>query len=573
MLRNLLDDELSEANLAISSGARAHLERFRSFLLSFYSTKLGYYPPKATDPCCDIFDAGVYRTMREDFEALYHLLVDEQYTTPQPMPLTAHGGICTLQLVQAFDTRNNFETLDHPLPLIPEMAMQRRMSWLAKRDKLKPDRRLSAHAALAKALNPFKTGISLNDLVRAYRRFEEDSITSPNRADKQDKVSLVEARKVRWILVYTIYQVLRSATDVPPEVEQDVAEAKYNLSVSTVDIPPWSRSRTFAHLLRRQTDFAKEGPLSHDEDDHIEIKPDIDYFALAHKEEGRGRQETRKIFSAPNSRSNSLKRALSRSSTIRRSMRLFKSPSSPSADTPTPRRRATYHEIVVQGYGNGTIVAHAEPERIEPELEQELCPEPDFSAWAGWEDPWVEQPTEGGAWTPESLESSYDTSDDSPMEMPSPNTLYPAEIPPLNIKPRGQKRGMYSMVTRSLSATPSLKRRPLSSLWSDSDKYAEDYEDIVKEQRLSIFGSLSRSSSRRSAILPDLKRKSHLHGHKVSRVEEQENVDEPYIMPDDADWQAMEAFMESERLQIEMADHKAMPEWEYADLGGLTEVR
>lgn len=514
--------------------------------------------------------------MREDFEALYNLLVDDQYTTRQPMPLSAHGGICTLQCVRSFDKRNKYETLDHPLPLVPELASQRRLSWLAKRDKLKPDRRLSAHAALAKALNPFKIG--QNDLVRAYRRFEEDSIVPPNRADRQDKVSIVEARKVRWILVYTIYQVLRSATEVPSEVEQDVEGAKYNLAVSPMDIPPWTMSRTFRHLLRRQTDSTKEGSSPYSDEDqnmgHMEIKPDIDYFALAHKDESRGRQSSRKVLSAPTSRSSSLKRALSRSSTIRRSMRMFKSHSSMSAEHAPPNRRATYHEIVVQGYGNGTQIAQTECKKAEPEPALNYEPEPDFSAWAGWEDPWVEPPSEGGAWTPESMESSYDTSDDSPLEMESPTSCYMfEEIKPLNIKPRGQKRrDVYSMVSRSLSVTPVSRRRPISGLFSDS--YAEDYEDIVKEQRLSIFGSLSRSSSRRSAVLPELKRKTHTTSYKVPlQIEEQGNMDEPYIMPDDADWQAMEAFMESERLQIEMADHKVMAEWEYADLGGLTEVR
>src|SRR5262245_31720697 len=92
MLKNFLDDELSDAHLGIPAGTRAHLERFRTFLMSFYSTQQGYYPPQS-------FDSDMYRSMREDFESLYELLVDNGCTS-DVMPSVAVGGICTIQLVQ-----------------------------------------------------------------------------------------------------------------------------------------------------------------------------------------------------------------------------------------------------------------------------------------------------------------------------------------------------------------------------------------------------------------------------------------------------------------------------------------
>ncbi|CRK48060.1 hypothetical protein BN1723_016840, partial [Verticillium longisporum] len=71
-----------------------------------------------------------------------------------------------------------------------------------------------------------------NDLVRAYRKFEEQSVAPLTKVDRNEKISLVDVRKVRWILVYAIYQVLRNCTDVPEEVND--IDADYNLAVSEI---------------------------------------------------------------------------------------------------------------------------------------------------------------------------------------------------------------------------------------------------------------------------------------------------------------------------------------------------
>ena len=131
-LRNFLDEELSEAHAGVPSGVRAHLESFRSFLLSFYSAKFGYYPPRS-------FDEELFRTMGDDFAALYALLEDDG--SFEFMPSAAAGGICTLQMVQAFDKRNGLAPLEHPLPLLPRLERQggmRRIAWLPRGAKKRP---------------------------------------------------------------------------------------------------------------------------------------------------------------------------------------------------------------------------------------------------------------------------------------------------------------------------------------------------------------------------------------------------------------------------------------------------
>ncbi|KAM0389888.1 hypothetical protein ACHAQC_007873 [Fusarium culmorum] len=546
MLRTFLDDELSEAHLSVAAGARAHLERFRSFLLSFYTAKLGYYPPAGTDADNNLFDPAILRIMREDFEALYDLLVDDQCTKAYAMPPTAHGGICTIQLVQSFDLQHDYQTLKNPLPLLPDTNPHgsRRKAWLYGR--LRSDRKVTAHAALVNASNLIKPGVAQNDLVKAYKRFEEESIMSPNKADKMDKVSLVDARKVRWVLIYATYQVLRHATDLAPELKQnEIHEAYYSLSASTEGLPPWDTPREMGQLLKRQTQYVT-GPvdwtvyIDHDDTDgKIEIKPDIDYFALTQRDRPQtqnGHGERRPSMPARPSRSNSFSQALSRSSTFRRSMAMFKSPSNTPPQSIAPPR-STYHEIVVHGYGNGTN--HVSLGTEETDSSSELKMEDIGVALSSHSPP---PPS-----SPESLETSDDALDspiDTPEFPPLVEHYIEPEIPKDVRACRERRRDVMSMIGRSMSGRVSKRGgRPISAIFSDS------------------YGSVEKDTpSRRHSMFPQ-----------PLRIKTQ--VDEPIILNDDADWAAMQSFMDSPG-QMSETDDDMMPAWEqYADLGGLTDMR
>lgn len=404
MLGDLLETELSEAHLGLSSGARAHLDRFRGYIHGFYTTKFGYFPPQPAEAGrSTVFKPDLYYTLRADFEALYEYLVDERFTTDSNSPFEAQGGLCTLQSVQSFDSRNRFSPLDHPLPLLPETPRSkesRRMSmpWQlvmvkAGDGKLRPDQRLVVHAALMKATNHSKVHLMENRLVLAYRQFEESSVLTPHKSDRA--VSQVDARKVRWLFVYAMHQVLRSCADVPTEVKF-TERVDYHLGVSTKGLPPWeARDQSVTYPSLRSVSenvvvskakpplaFAARGrsisaiPLATSfvlppvktpllNTSSTEIQPDIDYFALTHRDEspssGRGQRGDPTTPVAPSrSRSRSLTRAMS----LRRSLSMFRTPPSqqpkttgqePSTPTRRPSsRNSMYHEIVVHGYGNGT---------------------------------------------------------------------------------------------------------------------------------------------------------------------------------------------------------------------------
>ncbi|KAK0622356.1 hypothetical protein B0T14DRAFT_147702 [Immersiella caudata] len=377
MLRNLLEDEFSETHIGLSSGSRAHLDRFRTFLHGYFTTKFGYYPPQSIDAHCQIYERPTYLAMRRDLEALYEYLVDEGFTPSEQMPPLAQGGICTLQSVHAFDMRNKYSSLQHPLPLLPEAAptSSRRMSWLGRSDKLKPDQRLVTHATLLKATNKREPVVLKNPLVVAYRKFEEDSIFSPLKVDRHEKVSQIDARKIRWILVYSAYQVLRNCTDAPPECEE-TAGIRYNIAVNTASLPPWKEGDSAGKrtsVARRQTDIGPDWrysslvptmPVSESPVFSSAIQPDIDYLALSNRDDS----VISSISPSPPSlppRCQSLK-----TRSFRRSLNIFYSSSSQSNIvelTPGSRNRmsTSFHEILVRGYGNGTKDVCVSPEGAE----------------------------------------------------------------------------------------------------------------------------------------------------------------------------------------------------------------
>ena len=359
-LASFLSDDLSEAYLGLPSAARAHLDTFRCFLQSYYVAKLGYYPPESPIAGSAAFPKNIYRQMCSEFQRLYEFLVDSQFTYSDCSPSAAQGGICVLQSIQSFDARHKYPSLLNPLPLLPEVeefssprqGLSKRMSWVPHRtDKMKPDPRLVTFSSLSKATNRGDPSLQDCSLVRAYRGFEKDCIFSPSKADRHDKLSQTDARKVRWILIYSVLQTLLSATNVPEQV-RDTQNVPYNLCVLTAGCPPWKDEKPYETLLRTQTDQTRE-------DFHAslmkaaaastvsapptpeEIKPDIDYFAITHRFK-QDRANTAPILETV---STTKRGTITKARSTLGNM--------PELWHPRPERNSQ-HEILVHGYGNGT---------------------------------------------------------------------------------------------------------------------------------------------------------------------------------------------------------------------------
>ncbi|KAH8595623.1 hypothetical protein B0O99DRAFT_686614 [Bisporella sp. PMI_857] len=357
-LGTFLSDDLSDAHLGLSSAARDHLDKFRTFLQSYYVAKLGYYPPVPSTGTRSTFPKSTYAQMCAEFQKLYDFLVDKSFTSSMTTPpRSQQGGVCIVQSLQAFDTRHKYTPLPYPLPLLPEgeevLPKSRRASWYSKGDKMRPDPRLITLSSMMKATN------RLEDLecslVRAYRGFEKECILPNSRLEKHEKLSPTDARKVRWILVYTVLQTLLSVTKVPVEV-RDTVNVSYNLCILTAGTPPWKGSRPIETLIRKHTDQTKEDfitSLTKAAETELaaspsEIVPDIDYFALAHRP-----QSTRQ-------NSISLTGQAKRKGTVRRALSTLGN--MPELRHPSPKR-LIYHEILVHGYGNGTNSVSLAPSR------------------------------------------------------------------------------------------------------------------------------------------------------------------------------------------------------------------
>ncbi|KLU90222.1 hypothetical protein MAPG_09186 [Magnaporthiopsis poae ATCC 64411] len=470
MIRTFLEDDLAESKLGLTSGVRAHLDRFRAFVHSFYASKFGYYPPLPLEPNTNVFPAHVYRSMGQDFEALYNYLVDRSFTTTDSSPALAQGGICVLQSVDAFDQQHGYDSLPHPLPLLPKlggkagssaspasgpdggspttspapsMASSKRRSWFssavaaavgsASRHQSSssgggsgPDGKLVSHAALMTATNSTDVYLLENRFVCAYRRFEEISVLSATTGNKFDraeaKISLLDARKVRWILVYCMHQTLRACTAIPAEVRcaSDQELPPYSLCAEASELPPWeeqaiSYESVEGDPLHVASDAIGSAPSLAPPAIMLDIRPDVDYYALTHRDETRPTALSRSAsdgsaygavrpstatnnakFKVPPRRSSlsspsrpttssggvpdttSLTRSSSASGPFRKTLNKLRGGVASSASSFVDRplaspplvpetfelppksmwrkpRRLSYQEIFVQGYGNGTL--------------------------------------------------------------------------------------------------------------------------------------------------------------------------------------------------------------------------
>jgi len=348
-LTNFLSDDLSDAHLGLSSAGRDHLDKFRTFLNTYYVAKLGYYPPASANGADTAYPKNIYATMCAEFQKLYGYLVDFNHTlTSSVLPRSQQGGICILQTLQAFDSRHRYTSLPNQLPLLPEPEeihvpkahRSKRMTWY-KSDKVKPDARLKTLSSMMKATNQ-SPDLDCS-LTRAYQGFEKDCILPRTTVEKSEKLSPTDARKIRWILIYSILQTLISVTTVPSEV-RDTQNIPYNLCVLTAGTPPWIDKQPIQMLEKTQTEKTQEdfvAVLVKAAETSLppsppEIKPDIDYFAITHRP-----APYRHSVSAPTTLS-------SKKSTIKKALSTLGN--MPELRHPTPTR-PMFHDILAHGYG------------------------------------------------------------------------------------------------------------------------------------------------------------------------------------------------------------------------------
>ena len=270
-LGNFLEDDLSGAYLGLGKEAQVHLERFRSLLHSYYVGQYSYWPPAPTTSNSDALPMPVYRSMYFDFRNLYEYLADQNSGIDIQDNRPVDGGICVFQNVMAFDKRNKYASLPHPLPLVPKVPLS-----LSHRKPLgflhvfgnreaKIHRRAGASGALMAATNAHDDQIMNNGLVREYLHFEKLWTMK-----EVMTVSCADARKVRWILIYAILQTLISVTRIPNDV-RDTEGVNYPLCCQTAGTPPWPINKGDI----KKTEQISSGPMPLKEQ-VLELQPDLD---------------------------------------------------------------------------------------------------------------------------------------------------------------------------------------------------------------------------------------------------------------------------------------------------------
>lgn len=347
-IETFFGDDLSGNFLGLSQAARDHFDRFRSFLHGFYIEKYGFWPPAGFSS--ETSKYSIYGSLYSDFRNLYHHLVDADSSANAGDHFSSAGGVCTLQNIQAFDTKHGFDTLPQPLPQLPRESatslraptLSRRRSWnpVAQKRIDRQDRKTARIQALIKASN---RDVQIMDcpLVRRFSDFESNSI-----ADDLEHVSWTDGRKVRWILVYAILQTLISIVAAPKHV-RNTEGLSYSLCCHVPTKMPWA---------------PEVPPKDKARPTHKEIVPDIDYLhsnsSTGHLDTRPGRSSSRKerrqtmparTSSILNMRSPSLPRVAS----LRRLLSRRQAAAVPDEPPMPPVPTQAYCEILVHGYGNG----------------------------------------------------------------------------------------------------------------------------------------------------------------------------------------------------------------------------
>ena len=349
---NFFETDLSSSLLGLPQAAREHFDRFRSFIHSFYIEQHGFWPPRD-------FEKGtvrqqLYASMYFDFRSLYHHLVDMQSSIEMESNHTATGGICTLQNLQAFDRKHNYEGLPHPLPLCPRVADPenwsatngRPNSSLSRRSSLNPLRKRQANRELrmeleAKALIDASNrdwGIMECLLVRRYSDFEQHSIL-----DESDRVSVIDGRKVRWLLIYAVLQTLISAMQAPTEV-RNTEGLSYSLCCHIPQELPWELGTKVS--LSNATSVSSQSPVEPDTNPLMLSWSSTSLKSMNDKQNNLSpRQSTSRAKKEP------LSRSISKAPSLRRL--LSKRSKITAEQTSTNKKKPAFCEIFVQGYGNG----------------------------------------------------------------------------------------------------------------------------------------------------------------------------------------------------------------------------
>ncbi|KAL2444222.1 hypothetical protein ABEF95_015964 [Exophiala dermatitidis] len=352
---DFFETEVTCSFLELPQPARDHLIKFRSFLRQSYVYKYGCWPPDDLED--EALQQVIYSTIFSEFEILYQYLVDAGSSTGLgESDITQSGGICIHQVIQVFDMKHNYEPVAHPLPLLPKarqssasqrQPLQRRMSWnpIQKRKADKEARKVQDKQALISATNRHSL-VTDCPLVHQFSDFEERTID-----DDLEGLSLVEGRKVRWLLIYAILQTFHAISQ-PPQQVRNTANLTYSLCCQPPKRMPWQLAAipNVRSIRRTTSELIPDTSYSHT---NILQSSPTGENTTARSKTVKARRRTTLPAHLPGSFVGSMTSKTATPTSPTSSVRKLMSLRPHSFINEMPPKRAPFCEIFVEGYGNG----------------------------------------------------------------------------------------------------------------------------------------------------------------------------------------------------------------------------
>ncbi|KKY18958.1 putative choriogenin hminor [Phaeomoniella chlamydospora] len=242
------EDFNSGSTFGLNQSAREHLDRFRSFLTTVHIERHGFWPPRNLSRQKVSYPKETFMSLYLEFQCLYQFIVDpDSGSTARRAP-----GLDIDQVLRTFDAKHGFEPLDHRLPLIPgnpadvldddddnSVSTSSSRNILNPLRRNKPDKILRRRKALWKTLadaTNYEPHTYATLIVRRYVEFEQEMLIETE--EQKVKVSLADGRRIRWLLVYSILQVLISVVKAPKDVS-DLDGIDYPLCCKMPKALPW----------------------------------------------------------------------------------------------------------------------------------------------------------------------------------------------------------------------------------------------------------------------------------------------------------------------------------------------
>lgn len=255
-LSEFRSDDVWPASMNVSSPIRLSFDRCRQFLKGFYEARYKTWPPREQESSHGRWlTRNIASDLQRDFGALYDFFVDRDVIwdditqsgerhrsliskTSQALLTVGKGDVSLAKILAQFDYKHRFYNIPHPHPLLPATKSDVDIAKLKQPlfgSKTKAFEKLIVQE-YTEASNAAALGqqvVVTNGLVEAFLRFEK--------TDQLGDVSLREARKGRWVLLYCVFQILSTiSVDTPSLNFRDVS---YFLSPRLKGMPPW-RSET-----------------------------------------------------------------------------------------------------------------------------------------------------------------------------------------------------------------------------------------------------------------------------------------------------------------------------------------